>query len=474
MRTPCHTARGVLLLLVVVALGLGGVAPGFAQDDAAEAPNPFGPDSSSVRKHFGRAMGETFAVNLMVWAYDRYIRPVPEGTKQGEGFRISFNSWKENIKNGMEFDDNNFATNQFAHPYHGSLYFNAGRSNGYDFWESSAFTWMGSFMWEYFGETHHPAVNDWVSTSVGGTAMGEVLFRFSDMILDNTATGSNRTWRELGGAAVNPMRGFNRLVTGEAFRVHPNSPDRTPKNYYFALEGGLRTTGEEKIWEADTTRAYVNFDWRYGNPFEGEYSKPFSSFDFMLQINFREKSAIGVAAAKGLLWGTHLHESEVTDNILTAYQHYDYVENTAYEFGGQSFSLGFMTRIDSGTRFTTSATLHLNALLLGAVKGDYANSSGRAYDYGPGVGYKFNIMVRRDDRDFLTFAHSAFLIHSINGNVSDHIVAVTRVKMDIPVRGFFGLGIDYWLYNRESTYRDFEDVSRRFPEIRGYFSYAVN
>jgi len=103
-----------------------------------------------VEKHFWRASGEIFATNLLVWAYDRYIRE--SGTNPG--FRIGFNSWAENLTNGFEWDDNSFSTNQFAHPYHGSRTSTRARQRlrllGVD-----ALHFAGSFMWEYFGEVHH-------------------------------------------------------------------------------------------------------------------------------------------------------------------------------------------------------------------------------------------------------------------------------------------------------------------------------
>jgi len=111
-------------------------------------------DTFIVKKNFLRTSVEVVGTNTLIWFYDRYIRE--GGTNPG--FRIGFNSWEENLANGFEWDDNNFATNQFAHPYHGSLYFNAARSNGYSFWEAVPFTFAGSYLWEFFFEVHHPSM----------------------------------------------------------------------------------------------------------------------------------------------------------------------------------------------------------------------------------------------------------------------------------------------------------------------------
>ena len=47
--------------------------------------------------------------------------------------------------------------------------------------------------------------------------MGEMLFRFSSLVLKNEATG--RTIREVGARLIDPIRGFNRLVRGEMKQI---------------------------------------------------------------------------------------------------------------------------------------------------------------------------------------------------------------------------------------------------------------
>jgi hypothetical protein len=467
MSMRCRFAsRAATTLIPTLLLALVAIlpSPSLAQGETASAT----PETLMVHKHFGRAAAEVVGINALVWAYDRYIRPFPEDEKQGEGFRISFNSWWENIKNGFEWDDNNFSTNQFAHPYHGSLYFNAARANGYDFWESMPFSFMGSIIWEYFGETHNPSINDWVATSVGGIAVGEALWRFSSVILDNEKSGSGRGWREVGALAVNPMRGVNRIFTGEFKKVHANPPDRLPNFFGSEIEVGLRTVGQDRIWDADTTRVYINFDFRYGDPFRGDINKPFDSFDFGLQINFADESVIGRGQAKGLLAGTTISESENSQHILAAYHHYDYVNNRAYQFGGQSIGASLLSRFPSrrenGLELRTR--LHLNGMILGATKSDYLSLSGREYDYGPGLGFKFDAGLSRRNVSLFYVSHEQYYIKTINGTDSDHNLSITRARLTVPIWGMYGIGLDYQLYLRESLYTEFADVSQRSPEFR--------
>ncbi len=417
-------------------------------------------------RHPWRAAGEIVAVNAIVWAYDYYIRP--DGN---DGFRVGFRSWWENLSNGFEWDDNNFSTNQFAHPYHGSLYFNAARSNGFDYWESIPFTFGGSFLWEFFGETHHPSINDWIATSVGGTFLGEALFRFSQSVTDNTATGSERTWREIGGFALNPVRGFNRLMTGEASKVHANPEDRHPSSSGFSMDLGLRSVGEDQLFQTDTTRVYVDLEFEYGDDFAEENSKPFDSFNLDFQLNFGDKTGIGRVQGKGQLMRTDIKKDARSQQRIAGYHHYDYINNSAFEFAGQSFGVAHLSRLKSKSRYRVETALHANFLLLGATKSDYPNFSGRRYDYGPGSSFKLEGSFGREDWRFLRFRHEQYWIVSFNGNSATHWIAFTAVEMKFQIAGFYGLGVDYILYNRESTYDDFKDVSQRTPTLRLYMSW---
>lgn len=48
---------------------------------------------------------------------------------------------------------------------------------------------------------------------MGGAAIGEVLYRASDLIIDDRASGGERFGRELAAFVVNPMRGLTRIFS---------------------------------------------------------------------------------------------------------------------------------------------------------------------------------------------------------------------------------------------------------------------
>ena len=145
-----------------------------------------------------KAALETFGLNMLVWSFDRYI--VKEDWAYINGHTI-----KSNFKKGPVWDTDQFTTNLFSHPYHGSLYFNAARSNGMNFWQSAPFAAGGSLMWEFFMENEPPSINDMLATTFGGIELGEITYRLSDLFIDNRSSGAERVGREvLAGIVAGP------------------------------------------------------------------------------------------------------------------------------------------------------------------------------------------------------------------------------------------------------------------------------
>jgi hypothetical protein len=420
-----------------------------------------------VRRNPVRAIGEIAGVNLLVWSYDRFIR---EGGENPE-FRVSFDSVWENIKNGFEWDNNNFGTNNFAHPWHGSLYFTAARSNGYDYWESIPFAFGGSLLWEYTGEVNNPAYNDWINTSVGGMALGESLYRLSDLLLDNTATGAGRQWREIGGLLVSPMRGINRLISGEWSRVGPNAPDRLPNHLGLQIEIGARNESQGSYGNQDTTGAFVSVDLDYGDPFTVDRIRPFGSFDFSLQLNTRDVATIGRIQSHALLYGRRHGEAGGPRHVVGAFQYFDYVDNRGYEFGGHTVGGTVLSRFGSDTEGTRVETeLAAGVLLLGGTSSDVVSFTGRAYDYGSGALGRAGIRLLHDDRSLFIASTQATWLYTLNGAPGEHIVTVSRLQASLPLPRGVGVGGELRLYTSDAWYDDFGHYSRRLPEARLFLS----
>jgi hypothetical protein len=468
MRRAGFSARGLLaaLLVVVATTEIGSAA---AQTTPPTPPQSAPPETTVAAPTKPKpllTLGEVVGLNTLIWSYDRYLRQNGENP----GFKIGFNSWEENFKNGFEWDDNSFSTNQYAHPYHGNMYFNAARSNGYDFWTSVPFVFTGSFLWEYMYETHHPSYNDWIATSVGGTTLGEMLYRLSDLVLDNRATGSGRRWREFGGLVLDPVRGFNRIISGEATRVGPNPAGHRPEYLAVRFDGGLRTLGVDHVYDTDTTRTYLAIQGQYGDMFRGNPKKPFDAFDFGVNINFGEANVLGSVQTRGLLYADHLHKSPTTEHMLGLFLNFDYHNTNAYTIGGQSAGAGIISRFHKTFLGEIETQAHLNTVFLGGVSSDYATYTGRSYDYGPGLNTVLSAALRRHNRPWLVVRHSQTWIHTLNGTEGEHHISVTNARFDIPINTLVGFGAQYVLYLAENDYKDLPDTSKRSPELRFFFS----
>ena len=239
--------------------------PASAQTDTTKCPQ------CVIPKKIGRAAWELVLVQLIPWSFNHFVR-------DAEWAEISPAVWWTNLQNPWQWDNNAFLNNQFSHPYHGSLYYNVARTNGFNFWESSLWSFGGSFMWEIMGEQWAPAPNDLLNTGMGGITLGEMLYRASSMVLDNRATGFERTMREIGGFALDPVRGFNRLLDGQMNDVTQNPADWHPSNNRASLDMGTRhTSGNRGTGPKNSgDQFFVELDLDYGNSVDDLSKKPFS------------------------------------------------------------------------------------------------------------------------------------------------------------------------------------------------------
>jgi hypothetical protein len=437
----------------------------------------------SGKRDFLRAGVGVLAVNAAVYSYNRFVAKA-FNVVDGDTIYWAETSWSDfvtNLREGFEWDDNQFINNQFAHPYHGNLYYNTARSSGFNYWESAPFAIAGSLMWEYIGEVYRPALNDWINTSLGGIALGEMTYRASSLILDNGDRGTSRVFREAGAFLVNPVRGINRLVTGDAFRTGPNVPDRTPPALGALLSAGYRRVGEAGSLSGDsaTNHAFFELDIRYGEPFHREAENPFDFFEVGLQINTGDKTSIGQARVKGLLASATLKEWDTGELAIGAFQHFDYLDNAAFELGGQSFGAALLYDRHLTDHWRVALALHANATVMGAVSSEYGFVTGRDYDYGPGLNGKFEAFLAHRGFPMVGLSGELHWVHTMNGLPTNHLARYYLAFAEYPVLGSLSLGAEGILFKR-NTYVgnllgiEFPDFSRSAPQLRVYGSWLLS
>jgi hypothetical protein len=445
------------LALAVIAALLGSTLPGSSL--AAQRVQTILQDARPKRVWL--TLGEVAGVNVVVYLFDRYVKQV--GWAQ-----VSVDSWKANLQHGFNFDGDPFATNQIAHPYSGSLYYNAARSNGMSYWESVPFPFLGSLMWEYFGETEQPSYNDLINTTFGGIALGEITHRLASRVRDNLTTGSGRSWREIGGFAIDPMGGLNRLASGDINKVGPNPPEHNPDHLRFLLLGGGRLVTNGSGFDGSRLEPFIEADLALGDPFEVPYQAPFDVFRISIQLNAGDTSAVGRVSVLGRLYGTNLGSADPTRHQLAVSQSYEYMNTSAYVYGNQAIESAIYSRFRLGTDLSLRTTAGLRAIIMAAVNSEYIGASHWNYDYGPGLGVNLQASLLRRNQPLLSIIYLGNWVATVNGADGSHLVELLGADLRLPIGRQFGLGVSGAYYYRNSYYSTAPDVHRKTPQARFY------
>ena len=453
-------------------------------------------DAWGVPRSWGWATAEMFAINFGSSMVNEYVR-------NANFNQISPRSFWDNFKEGFTYDDNKFRTNQLVHPFNGAAYFNAARANGIGFWGSSAMSVAGAFVWECCGETHPMSFNDMVSTGIGGIARGEVMYRLSSLILDNTKTGWGRAGQEAAAFLANPIRGFNRVLSGDASEVKGNpvhAYDYRPDFQLFIRAGGRKIGEGNSLSENANTYGFLEWTLNYGDAWDPENRRPFDRFDLVAQSNFGDKTRLGRLLIRGDLWSKLV----ATNHSLSLQQDFDYIDNEAFEYGGQSLGPTLVSRFNLSDTTWLMTRTQAFFILLGAVNSnlsflaDVANQERiREYDYGPGAGGALEIYLIRKNFPLLTAKYRGSYINVSNGSVynndtadigldSSHGVQQLQVKAEIPLFRNLAIGADGAIFFRRSHY-DFagsgvppeigtgrRTITQRNPEARVFLTWSYN
>jgi len=421
-------------------------------------------------KRFWLGAADVMLAQFVPWAGNYFI------SKQAWA-EIGPQTWRNNLTYPWQWDDNTLDINHFRHPVHGSMYFNAARTNGYSFWGSAAWPLAGSLMWELFWEAWAPSPNDLVNTSVGGVILGETLFRLSRLTLDNTATGGERVWREIGSALLNPISGFNRLVRGETGRVSANPPAWRPSAILGVLDLGYRQTTQSitnGVTESGSDQWNATFLLSYGDPTKDLSQTPFSYFAIRADLAGPSSGqVVNQFSARGSLAAWPLGESRRHQVAVSL--EYDYFDNPAFQYAGQSVQVGLISSIGAPRKTWWGQTTFLfNGVILGSTKSDYYRTvEGRNYDYGPGLGTLLSGRLFYKTRLQGTVSYAGLWLHTIDGTQSAHYQDALLLEARYWASHTIGIGFGYTVYNRHSDYSSLPDVDQSSSFLRAFVSTAI-
>ena len=444
-----------------------------------------------------RAAAEVVGINALVHSFDRFVL-------REDFAQTTLNSIRNNFKRGFVWDNDNFNTNMFAHPYHGSLYFNAARSNGMNFWQSYPYALGGSLMWEFFGENTPPSINDLLATSIGGAAIGETTYRISSIVLDDSKRGWQRVWREVLGGIACPIRLLNRLITGDAWRV------RTTKHRYhdfdeiplvFRTSAGISYLAEKGSSEHGVYFPYVKLLFHYGEPLS-DVNEPYDFFTAEATFGFsNSQPLVNSLHLIGQLWDTPIITKENIQMNFGFYQHFNFYNSEAvrkekdiipYRIGETaSLGAGLVYRIPNiGRIISLEQRLYLNGIILGGSLSDHYHVKERDYNLGSGFSTKLHTFVELgkigrliliadfyklytwkgyDEKEVAKLDNLDFV--NAQGDAGNSTLVVLNPRLQLKIASHLLLDLYGSYFYRHTTYYEHDDVSTSTYQLRTGLTY---
>jgi len=397
---------------------------------------------------------------VLLNAYDR--KAYPNLMEDGKNvYNVNLSTFWNHVTHGpWVVDKDAFAMNQFNHPYGGTMYHGFARSAGLNYWQSLAYDNMGSLLWETGGETTHPSYNDQITTGFGGSFLGEVLYRLSNLMLESDDSGTPGFWRNLGATLLSPAAGINRLAFGERFR--PIFPSNNPslrwrlqlgENLHSDLNSqGVTSTSHQK-------EAALDFAMAYGLPGKASYTydRPFDYFDFEFRSLGNLDNPIDNIMIRGLLYGKDYEVGDSYQGIWGLYGGYDYISPYIFRISSTSVSLG------TTFQWQISKAAALQGSVLGgagyAAAGNVTQVGDRDYHFGVAPQGLVALRLILGERVMLDVTGRRYYITGMGGDDPGGREAIVRLNAGFTVRIYdrHALGIQYIASSRNAHYPDRTD-----------------
>lgn len=456
-------------------------------------------DADYLEPHPWQAALQATTLNLLVHGFDRFVT-------KADFAKVTPKSIARNWRHGFVWDNDQFSTNLFAHPYHGNLYFNSARSRGLNFWQSVPYALGGSLMWEMLGEIEPPAINDVMATTVGGICLGEISHRVSALVLNDRSRGFRRFAREFLATVINPMQGVTRLMNGDAWRVRQTNylyHDHKAIPVDFTLTFGNRYLADNGGLFRGESNPYVGLLMEYGDVFKASTNRPYDYFTanvtFSLSAN---QPAVNGVHLLGRLWGRFFEPRNGYLMEFGLFQHFNYYDSKPVKDGTSltPYRISEAASVGPGViyRFPQVANVSrleqrvfVSGILLGGTKSDYYNVIDRDYNMGSGYSVKMNTLMEfpRMGRFVINFDY--YRIFTWKGYEQRNLATVDPLYLNAQGdRGYAallvlnpafninltqGLGLEFSgaFFARKTHYSHHHDVRARTFEVKLGLSYRL-
>ncbi|MEJ6023316.1 DUF3943 domain-containing protein [Ramlibacter sp. PS4R-6] len=398
---------------------------------------------------------------LEILGFDILVNRVNRCCGSGrEDYAVTMDSIRRNLRGPWVIDGDPFNVNQLGHPYQGSMYHGFARSAGFDYWRSAAFTFAGSAAWEIAGERTPPSRNDQVSTGIGGTFLGEALFRMANLLLEKGG-GLSPFWRETVAAGISPSLAFNRRVLGIQKNGFLASNDAA---YYSQLQVGFMGTAQDAQGASSGStknELQVDYSLDFGMPGKDGYvyRRPFDHFVFRATMS----SANGFenVLTRGLLWGRDYKGGANYRGVWGLYGSYDYISPQTFRISSTALSLGTTGQWRASENVAVQGTL-MGGLGYAAVSTLRGVAADRDYHYGVAPQVLVSTHVIVGDRHAFDVTLRDYFVSKVGGLARggrDNIVRAD-VAYTWRLRGQHGVTLKYLWNHRNAEYPDLGDRSQ--------------
>ncbi len=317
-----------------------------------EAPTAFAAEKPKPVLNWGVGDGKSYWVPAAeIAGFEFALNRFNHYAVDAQVYTSPWSNLRDNLHRKWVVDNDAFATNQFLHPYQGSIYHGFARSAGLGFWQSLGYTTAGSLLWEEAGENTRPSINDQVASGIGGAFLGEPLFRMASLLLESTSGAQPSRWREWAAAAISPPTGLNRLAFGQRFRgvFRSNDPAVFTRidlgaNLSTHFESNVNVNadllGPPVAQTLQRRQVSADFTMAYGLPGKPDYtySRPFDYFNF--EFAAATSNAFETVFSRGLLVGTDYAIGPNYRGIWGLYGTYAYVAPQVFRVSTTGLALG--------------------------------------------------------------------------------------------------------------------------------------
>ncbi|MBP9089255.1 MAG: DUF3943 domain-containing protein [Kofleriaceae bacterium] len=384
---------------------------------------------------------------------------------------VSVDSLAKNLSSRWVWDDDLFATNQFGHPYMGSLFYSSARANGLSVLGSAAVTYVDSLIWELAFETEIPSINDQLLTPVAGVLLGEVLHRWSRSILWRPNGQRPGVLRQVMAGVLNPIGLITRHTFGEAWRIDPPPPSFG----WLSLGWAGLATAFDTPSGTTVTRSRLVFGglaYIYGLPTSARYQprRPLDHFDARFEGNASRTQSYATLRLRGLLYGTSFGHRHLR-GIWGAFGGYDFDNPERLRVSTLTLGVGATIHVPIRNRMFFQGTAIASIIPYGtAGSGLPDNGTNRDYHRGPGAAQLLEAKIGYRGVGIVRAAISSYEINGSAFNEGGEAIVLSRLGLMAAITDRHAVGVEAGFGYRHATFEAADSVTDRSASLRFYYA----